>query len=97
MDTTPAFEFGYETSTCEMTVHMVDQSGTSDLCDTDSVYMEYSPYGIWDLTVLNTYVDLSTVYAVRFAFQVLVFHSPRAIVYLCHVGHRLTPCRVRCS
>ena len=64
---------------------------------TDSVYMEYSPYGIWDLTVLNTYVDLSTVYAVRFAFQVLAFHSPRAIVHLCHVGHRLTPCRVCCS
>jgi hypothetical protein len=87
MDTTPAFEFGYETST----------SGTSSLCDTDSVYMEYSPYGIWDLSVLKTYVDLSTVYAVRFAFQVLAFHSPCAIVYLCHVSHRLTPGRGRCS
>jgi hypothetical protein len=69
MPTTPAFLFGYHTDTCDETVHLVAGEKKPDLCDTDSLYMSYSPYGLWDLEVLG-HAELSTVTAVRFAFQV---------------------------
>jgi hypothetical protein len=76
MDTTPAFRFGYHTDTCEPTVHLVAGSRGAQLCDTDSTYMSYSPYGLWNLEILGDALDLSAVTAVRFAFQARS-HRPR--------------------
>eukprot|EP01052_Picozoa_sp_SAG31_P010231 SAG31_NODE_554_length_14181_cov_22.378000_6_plen_557_part_00 len=67
----PPFQIGYQTATCESTFHTVATSSTRDLCDLDTLYMKHSPYGTWDLTVVNEdEVDLSAVRAVRFVFNV---------------------------
>jgi hypothetical protein len=63
---------GYKTDTCEVTVHTVGGSGGSNLCrfsEDGSVYMRYSPFGVWNLQVDNAAnLDLASVSAVRFAF-----------------------------
>ena len=71
-DTNPAFNSGYEYrgTSCDITAWPAHGASGSLFCaDMHSVYMKYSPYGVWDVQVDDRSLDFSAATGIRFAFK----------------------------
>eukprot|EP01043_Picozoa_sp_COSAG02_P059833 COSAG02_NODE_7696_length_2887_cov_17.426112_2_plen_313_part_00 len=67
-ETNPPFEFQYNAKTCHV-LSSSDQRLAGD--GMSDIYVHYSPYGAWNLQVdLDDGIDLSSVTAIRFEFEV---------------------------
>jgi len=67
-ETNPPFEFQYDGSGSCRVLSSSDSRLTS--AGRDDIYVHYSPYGPWSISVdLNTGLDLSSVTAIRFEFN----------------------------
>jgi hypothetical protein len=67
--TKPAFGFSYDVASCQLTESVVKAADGSNICNTNSLYMKYSPYGVWKIQVRGSKQGLSSVTGIRFAFQ----------------------------
>lgn len=70
LPTTPPFNSRYDPRTCQRTRRQVGGYQGSSLCDLNSVYMRYSPYGIWNIEVSGLPpAALRAIHTVRFVFS----------------------------